>query len=46
MGEVRGAIGGSKRGAEGLCGGVLMEMSLLRGQENPSGVNEGIGDIN
>ena len=46
MGEVRGAIRGSKRGAEGLWGGALMEMSLLWGRKTPGGVNEGMGVIN
>ena len=43
VGEVRGAIRGLRDRLR-VFGGVLVEMSLLRGQETPDGVNEAIGD--
>ena len=45
VGEVRGAIRDLRERLR-VSGGVLVEMSLLRGMETPSGVNEGLGVIN
>ena len=46
VGEVRGAIGGSKRGAEGLWGGLGGD-ELVKGYgDTQIRINEGLGLIN
>ena len=44
VGEVRGAIRDLRERLR-VSGGVLVEMSLLRGMETPNGVNEAIGGV-